>query len=58
MDICKTDIKTIIRLLDDAARLYDMQRGQRYVSRAWVIRRLIHKLNKKLIKNNEQTRLD
>lgn len=58
MDICKTDIKTIIRLLDDAARLYDMQRGQRFVSRAWVIRRLIDKLNKKLIKNNEQTRLD
>lgn len=47
MDICKTDIKTIIRLLDDAARLYDMQRGQRFVSRAWVIRRLIKKLKNK-----------
>ncbi len=58
MDICKTDLRKIIRILDDAARLYDMQRGQRYVSRAWVIRRLIDKLNKKLIKNNEQTRLD
>lgn len=58
MDICKTDLRTIIRILDDAARLYDMQRGQRYVSRAWVIRRFIHKLNKKLIKNNEQTGSD
>lgn len=47
MDICKTDIKTIIRLLDDAAKLYDKQHGQRYVSRAWVIRRLIKKLKNK-----------
>lgn len=55
MDICKTDMRTIIRILDDAARLYDMQHGQRYVCRAWVIRRLIEKLNRKIVRYNEQT---
>ena len=53
MDVCKTDIRNIIRYLDDAAKLYDTLRGQRYVCRAWVIRRLIEKLNRKLIKNEE-----
>lgn len=53
MDVCKTDVRTIVKYLDDAAKLYDTQHGQRYVCRAWVIRRLIRKLNKKLSKDEE-----
>jgi hypothetical protein len=53
MEICKTDVKKIVAYLDDAAKLYDTQRGQRYVCRAWVIRRLIEKLNRKLKKDEE-----
>ena len=53
MEICKTDVKKIVAYLDDAAKLYDTYRGQRYVCRAWVIRRLIEKLNRKLIKHEE-----
>lgn len=53
MEICKTDVKKIVAYLDDAAKLYDTQRGQRYVCRAWVIRRLIEKLNRKLIKHEK-----
>lgn len=54
MEVCKTDVRTIIKYLDDAAKLYDTLPGQRSVCRAWVIRRLIKKLNKKL-KNDETT---
>lgn len=46
MEVCKTDMQRIIKYLDDAAKLYDTQPGQRSVCRAWVIRRLISKLNK------------
>ena len=53
MEICKTDVKKIVAYLEDAAKLYDAQRGQRNVCRAWVIRRLIEKLNRKLIKHEE-----
>jgi hypothetical protein len=53
MEVCKTDMRTIIRYLDDAARLYDTQPGQRSICRAWVIRRLSKKLNKKLSKSEE-----
>lgn len=53
MEVCKTDVRTIIKYLDDAAKLYDTQPGQRSVCRAWVIRRLIKKLNKKLSKNDK-----
>lgn len=53
MEVCKTDIRNIIRYLDDAAKLYDTHRGQRNVCRAWVIRRLIEKLNRKLKKDEE-----
>ena len=57
MEICKTDVKKIVAYLDDAAKLYDTQRGQRNVCRAWVIRRLIEKLKRKLKKDeqNDQT---
>lgn len=59
MEICKTDLKKIIKYLDDAALLYERTSGQRNISRAWIIRRLIKKLNKKLsnhlkTKNNEK----
>ena len=48
MEICKTDVRKIIQYLDDAAKLYYTRRGQRNVCRAWVIRRMIEKLEKKL----------
>ena len=48
MEICKTDVRKIIQYLDDAAKLSDTRRGQRNVCRAWVIRRMIEKLEKKL----------
>lgn len=48
MEICKTDIDKIVRYLDDAARLYNEMKGQRYVSRAWCIRRLSSKLKSKI----------
>lgn len=51
MEICKTDVKKIVAYLEGAAKLYDMQHGQRYVCRAWVIRRLTEKLTKKLKSN-------
>ncbi len=51
MEICKTDLQKIIKYLGDAAVVYDNQPGQRSVCRAWVIRQLIKKLNKKLFNN-------
>lgn len=50
MEICKTDVRTVIKYLEDAARLYDTQKGQRNVCRAWAIRRLTGKIEKKLSK--------
>lgn len=58
MEICKTDVRKIIQYLDDAAKLYDRQRGQRYVCRAEMIRRVINKLNNKLIKDEENNASD
>lgn len=49
MEICKTDIQKITKYLNDAAVMYDNQPGQRNICRAWVIRQLIRKLNKKLV---------
>lgn len=48
MDVCKTDLQKIVKYLGDAAVMYDKQQGQRNVCRAWVIRQLIRKLNKKV----------
>jgi hypothetical protein len=53
MEISRTDLNKLIKYLDDAAKLYDKQRGQRYVCRAWCLRRMIEKLNKKLYKNDK-----
>ena len=47
-DLCKTDLKLVIKYLSDAASLYESLPGLRCSSRAWVIRRLIRKLNVKL----------
>lgn len=47
-DLCKTDLKLIIKYLGDAALLYDARPGLRCSTRAWAIRRLIRKLNVKL----------
>lgn len=56
MEICKSDIEKIIKYLEDAASLYDETKGQRFVSRAWCIRQLITKLQRKLVFtfNNKQ----
>lgn len=48
MEICKTDMQKIIKYLDDAAKVYDSLPGQRNNCRAWVIRQMIKKLEKKL----------
>lgn len=53
MEVCKTDMQKIIKYLDDAAIMYDNHPGHRNVCRAWVIRQLIKKLNKKLVVTNK-----
>ena len=52
MDICKTDVQKIIKYFDDAAKVYDTLPGQRNVCRAWVLRQMIRKLEKKLFTFN------
>lgn len=52
MDICKTDVQKIIKYFDDAAKVYDTLPGQRNKCRAWVIRQMIKKLEKKLFTFN------
>ena len=47
-DLCKTDLQRVIKYLEDAAALYDQQHGWNNASRAWCIRQLLLKLNKKL----------
>lgn len=51
MEICRTDLLKIIKYLGDATGVYDQMPGQRNVCRAWVIRQLIKKLNRKLSTN-------
>ncbi len=53
MEISKTDILKIMKYMNDAALLYDSKKGQRYVCRAWVIRQMTTKLNKKLNHKNK-----
>lgn len=52
MDICKTDVQKIIKYFDDAAKVYDTLPGQRNVCRAWVLRQMIRKLEKRLFTFN------
>lgn len=47
-NVSRSDIKSLVRYLSDAAQVYDQMRGQRYVCRAEMIRRQVAKLNKKL----------
>lgn len=58
MDVSKTDVQKIIKYFDDAAKVYDTLPGQRNNCRAWVIRQMIKKLEKKLSlliqSNNEE----
>lgn len=58
VQICKTDVQKIIKYFDDAAKVYDTLPGQRNNCRAWVIRQMIKKLEKKLSlliqSNNEE----
>ena len=58
MEISKTDVQKIIKYFDDAAKVYDTLPGQRNNCRAWVIRQMIKKLEKKLSlliqSNNEE----
>lgn len=58
MDVSKTDVQKIIKYFDDAAKVYDTLPGQRNNFRAWVIRQMIKKLEKKLSlliqSNNEE----
>lgn len=55
MDICKTDVRKIIKYLDDSAMIYDSMQGlgMRYTCRAQMLRRLSKKLNNKLLKDKE-----
>ena len=48
MEISKTDVQKIIKYFDAAAKVYDTLPGQRNNCRAWVIRQMIKKLEKKL----------
>lgn len=48
MEVSVTDIRRIRLYLEGAARLYDTQPGRRSACRAWVIRRMICKLDRKL----------
>ena len=52
MEISKTDVQKIIKYFDDAAKVYDTLPGQRNVCRAWVLRQMIRKLEKRLFTIN------
>ena len=47
MELCKTDIQTIIKYLNDAAIVYDKKQGKRMGCGEWILKRLIKKLIKK-----------
>lgn len=47
-NISKSDIRSLVRYLSDAAQVYDQMRGQRHVCRKEMIRRMVAKLNNKL----------
>ncbi len=60
MEVCKTDMRLIIKYLGDAAQLYDAQPSPRMGDRARKIRLLNRKLDKKLstikLQDNEEIR--
>lgn len=48
MEISMTDMKRAMKYLEDAADLYDTQKGQRSRCRAWVIRQLTAKMQRRM----------
>lgn len=48
MEVCKTDLRKIVRYLTDAAKIYDAQRQYVKSDRARLIRKLTKKLTHKL----------
>ena len=48
MDISMTDMRRAVKYLEDAASLYDTQKGQRNRCRAWVIRQLTAKIQRRM----------
>lgn len=47
MEISMTDMRRAVKYLEDAATLYDTQKGQRNRCRAWVIRQLTAKMQRR-----------
>lgn len=47
MEICKTDLARIIKYLTEAALLYDQRGSLSARCRAWSIRQLVEKLEKR-----------
>lgn len=55
-EVCKTDLKRLVKYLDDAANLYGQQPGQKYKARQYYLKQYSRKLQDKLKKyHNEQT---
>lgn len=54
MELCKTDIKNIIRYLEYAIGVYKEKGGQKNISRADMLWRYSRKLKKKLQKQDKQ----
>ena len=48
MEISMTDMRRAVKYLEDAASLYDTQKGQRNRCRAWVIRQLTAKMQRRI----------
>lgn len=56
-EICKSDLRRLIKYLDDAADLYGRQPGQCNIARQFYLRQYSKKLSDKLNKyHNEQTK--
>ena len=55
-EVCKTDLKRLVKYLDDAADLYGRQPGQKYESRQYYLKKYSRKLQDKLNKyHNDKT---
>ena len=55
-EVCKTDLKRLVKYLDDAADLYGRQPGQRNKARQYYLKQYSHKLQDKLNKyHNDET---
>lgn len=55
-EVCKSDLRRLVKYLDDAADLYGQQTGQRFKARQYYLKLYSRKLQDKLNKyHNEQT---